>query len=70
MDIVTETLTLKKRQSAIEQQRGCEFIRIYPDKKDFDIFKSIDEIFRYIKQSPSKLTKKSLIDKIPMSQVV
>ena len=28
----------KKRQKAIEQELGCEFIRIDFDKEDFDIF--------------------------------
>ena len=33
-------------------------------KKDFDIFKAINEIFRYIKQSSNQLTKKNLINNI------
>ena len=36
-----------KRQKAIEL--GCKFIGIDPDKKDFDIFKTVDEIFRHIR---------------------
>ena len=40
-----------KRQKAIEQELGCKFIRIDPDKEDFDIFRAINEIFRHIKQS-------------------
>ena len=51
-----------KRQIAIEQQLGCMFIRIDTDKKDFDIFDDIFEVFRHIKQ----LTKKTLINKISM----
>ena len=35
----------------IVQELGWEFIRIDPDKEDFDIFKTSNEIFRYIKQS-------------------
>ena len=35
----------------IVQEVGLEFIRIDPDKEDFDIFKTSNEIFRYIKQS-------------------
>ena len=54
----------EKRQKAIEQELGCKFIRIFPHKEDFDIFKAMNEIFRYIKQSSNKLTKKRLIDKI------
>ena len=38
-----------KRQKAIEQKLGCKFIRIDPDKEDFDIFRAISEIFRHIK---------------------
>ena len=48
-----------KRKKTIEQELDCKFIRIHPDK-DFDIFKTINEIFRHIKQS----TKKTLINKI------
>ena len=44
----------------IEQELGCKFIRIHPDKEDFDIFRAINEIFIHIKQ----LTKKTLINKI------
>ena len=35
----------------IVQELGWAFIRIDPDKEDFDIFKTSNEIFRYIKQS-------------------
>ena len=49
-----------KRQKAIEQEFGCKFIRIEPVKKDIHIFRTINEIFRHIKQS----TKNCLINKI------
>ena len=49
-----------KRQKAIQQETGCKFIRIDPDKEEFDIFRAINEIFRHIKQS----TKKVVISKI------
>ena len=49
-----------QRQRAIEKELGCLFIRISPDKKDFNIFKEINKIHRHIKKS----TKKSLTDKI------
>ena len=39
-----------KRPEAMEQELGFEFIKIIPDKEDFDIFKAIIEKFRYIKQ--------------------
>ena len=43
-----------KRQKAIEKELGCKFLRIDPDKEDSDIFRAINEIFRYIKQSTKK----------------
>ena len=49
-----------KTQKAIEKERGCQFIRINPDKQNFSIFEAINEIHRYIEKS----TKRSLIDKI------
>ena len=36
----------------------CKFIRIDPEKEEFDIFRAIREIFRHIKQS----TEKTLIN--------
>ena len=51
-----------KRQNAIDQELGCKFIRIEPDKEDLDIFKTINEIFKYIKQSTkTTLTNKFMI---------
>ena len=49
-----------KWEKAIEQELVCNFIRIDPGKEDFDIFKTINETFRNIKQS----TKERLINKI------
>ena len=49
-----------QRQRAIEKERGCVFIRINPDEKNFNIFRAINKIHRHIKKS----TKKYLIDKI------
>ena len=49
-----------KRQKVTEEELACMFIRIYPDNKDFDIFRAINEIFRCIKQLP----KKTLVHKI------
>ena len=60
MDTPTEILTTKKRQKAIEQEPGCTFIRIDPDKEEFDIFRAINKTFRHIKQS----NKKTLMNKI------
>ena len=49
-----------KRQKAIEQELGCTFIRTDPEKGDFNISITLNEIFRHIKQS----NKKILINKI------
>ena len=49
-----------KRQTALEKELNCIFIRINPDEKDVNIFKEINKIHRHIKKS----FKKSLIDKI------
>ena len=38
-----------KRQKAIEQELDCKFTKIDSDKEDFDIFKTINEVFRHIK---------------------
>ena len=38
-----------KRQKAIEQELGSKFIRIDPDKEDFNIFRTFKEIFKHIK---------------------
>ena len=46
----------KKRHKAIEQELGWKFIRIDPDKEDFDIFRAVNEMFRHIKQSTKKLS--------------
>ena len=46
-----------KRQKAIEKELGCEFIRINPDEENFNIFKTINEIHRHIKESTKKLTE-------------
>ena len=40
-----------KRQNTLEQELGCKFIRIDPDKEDIHIFRTINKIFRHIKQS-------------------
>ena len=49
-----------KRQKAIEEGLGCKFIRIDPDKEDFDIFRTINKKFCHMKQS----TKEIIIKKI------
>ena len=52
-----------KRQKAIEKELDCEFIRLNPDEKDFDMDIHINKIQNHIVQLTKKLTKKSLIDK-------
>ena len=48
-----------RRRKAIEQELGCEFIRIDPgEEKDFYIFIGINEIFIHIKQSTKKVRLK------------
>ena len=63
-DISRET----ERQKALEEELNCKFIRINPDKENFNIFKAQNEIFSHIKESnkesTKKSTKKSLIDKL------
>ena len=57
-----------ERQKALEKELSCKFIRINPDKENFNIFKAQNEIFRHIKESneesTKELTKKSLIDEL------
>ena len=47
----------KERQKAIENKLGCEFIRINPAKKDFNIFVEIGKIQNYITKSTKKLNE-------------
>ena len=57
-----------ERKKAIENELGCEFIRINPAKENFDIFVEIGKIQNYITKSTKKLTEKSttksLIDEL------
>ena len=53
-----------ERQKALEKELGCQFIRINPDKENFNIFKAQNKIFRHIKESNKELAKKSLIDEL------
>ena len=57
-----------KRQKALEKELGCKFIIINLDKENFNVFKTINEIFRHIKESNKKSTeestKKSLVDEL------
>ena len=57
-----------ERQKALEKELSCKFIRINPDKENFNIFKTQNEIFRHIKESnkesTKELTKKPLTDEL------
>ena len=46
-----------KKQNEIEQELGCMFFRIDPDKKGFGIFRTSNEIFKHIKISTKKTLK-------------
>ena len=43
-----------ERQKPIKQGLGFKFIRIDPEKQDFDIFRSVNEIFSHIKKTTKK----------------
>ena len=57
-----------ERQKALEKELSCKFSRIKPDKENFNIFNTQNEIFRHIKESnkesTKELTKKSLTDEL------
>ena len=53
-----------ERQKALEKEHGCKFIRINPNKENFNLFKAQNEIVRHIKESTKQFTKKSLIDEL------
>ena len=61
-DMLTVILFMKlKDKNSQEKNLIVCFIRINPDKENFNIFKEISKIHRHIKKSP----KKSLIDDLP-----
>ena len=47
-----------KREKKIKQELDCQFIRINPDKKNFDLDKYLNKIQSYIVTSSIELTKK------------
>ena len=52
-----------KRQKTINQELGCKFIRNDPDKEEFDISKTVNQIFRFVKQPAKKnFNKQNFID--------
>ena len=53
-----------RRQKAIEQELGSQFIRTDPDKEDCNTFKAINEIFRHFNQLTKQSTKETVTDKI------
>ena len=44
-----------KIQKALEKELVCEFIRINPDEKDFNISKAKNKVFRHIKNQLKSL---------------
>ena len=57
-----------ERQRALERKLNCVFIRINPDKPDFNIFREINKIHRHINQltiqQTEQQTKESVIDNL------
>ena len=53
-----------KSQKAIEKELGCEFIRINPDRKDYDGYVEIGKIYNHVIKSTKDATKKSLINNL------
>ena len=51
-------------QNKLEQELGCKFIRIDPDKEEFDIFRAINEIFRHTKPPTKKNYNKQNFNEI------
>lgn len=61
MVAIIEILTVKLKVEAIEETIICDFVRIDPSKEDFDVHKTMYEIFRQIKKSPiDKVSHRSL----------
>ena len=57
-----------ERQRALERKLNCVFIRIDPDAPNFNIFREINKIHRYInkltEQQTKQKTKESIIDNL------
>ena len=57
-----------ERQRALERELNCVFIRINPDKRNFNILREINKIHRHINQLPiqqtEQKTKESVIDNL------
>ena len=53
-----------QRQNAIEKELNCKFIRINPDKENFNVFVEISKIQNHITESTKKLTKTTVIDDV------
>ena len=48
-----------RRQKKLEEHLKCTFLKINPDKENFDIFLELGKIESYISESNKKLTKES-----------
>ena len=53
-----------QRQKAIEEELGCKFIRINPDKEDFDIFIEIGRIQNHIIKSNKEIVIDDISDRL------
>ena len=54
----------RQRQKALGKKLGCKFIRINTDEGKFNIFMTINEIHRHIKESTKKSTRKAVINDV------
>ena len=48
----------RKRERRLKEELNCVFIRINPDKENFNCFNAIDKIHRHINKSTREMTKK------------
>ena len=51
-----------ERKKEIKEKLGCEFVRINPNRKDYDEYVEFGEIYNHINRSTKKLTEKLLIN--------
>ena len=51
-----------KRKEEIKNERNCKFIRINPDKENFNISRAKKKIFRHIKKLTEESTKNKMIN--------
>ena len=54
-----------ERQKAIEIELDCEFIRINPEEKEFDVYVEIGKIYNHIIKSSKKLLIEKISKRLP-----